>query len=214
MRAGRPELLRERDRPAHIREESAHLDLGAPLTLHEPAYAEVAVARVFRESLSPEHAERRRERTTKWDSAELAARRARELGPDRTPRAGGRILTHEVTAPALLDRLVHLIDHQFHDGPRPLSRFGPETPELGAYRFHEELKPRQPLVKLAKRLAMPVVVQPDTFEQRRVEVLERAEVITVSGRDLGDQRPRFARPRGEAPEPHVQRRERQHHQIG
>src|SRR2546430_1767497 len=86
-----------------------------------------------------------------------------------------------------------------------------ERPGLGAYRFHEELKPRQPLVKLAKRLAVPVVVQPDTFEQRRVEVLERAEVITVSGRDLGDQRPRFARPRGEAPEPHVQRRERQHH---
>src|SRR5256886_8341482 len=86
-----------------------------------------------------------------------------------------------------------------------------ETPVLGAYRFHEELKPRQPLVKLAKRLAVPVVVQPDTFEQRRVEVLERAEVITVSGRDLSDQRPRFARPGGEAPEPHVQRWERQHH---
>src|SRR5216117_721819 len=58
---------------------------------------------------------------------------------------------------------------------------------------------------------MPIVVQPDTFEQRRVEVLERAEVITVSGRDLSDQGSRFARPRGEAPEPHVQRWERQHH---
>src|SRR5256885_12239983 len=143
MRAGRPELLRERDRPTHIREESAHLDLGAPLTLHEPTYAEVAVARVFRESLSPEHAERRRERTTKWDSAELTARRARELGPDRTPRAGGRILTHEVTAPALLNCLVYVIDQQFHDGPRHRSRLGPETPRLGNYGSHEELKPRQ-----------------------------------------------------------------------
>src|SRR2546430_1754753 len=86
-----------------------------------------------------------------------------------------------------------------------------ETPVLGAYRFHEELKPRQPLVKLTKRLAMPIVVQPDTFEQRRVEILERPEVITISGRDLSDQCSRLACPRSEAPEPHVQRRERQHH---
>src|SRR5439155_23586487 len=64
---------------------------------------------------------------------------------------------------------------------------------------HEELKPDQPFVKLAKRPAMPVVVQPHTLEQRTVEVLERPEVIAVSGRDFSDQGSRLARPRVDAP---------------
>src|SRR5882672_4889359 len=33
-----------------------------------------------------------------------------------------------------------------------------ESPGLGAYRFHEELKAGQPFVKLAERLAMALVV--------------------------------------------------------
>src|SRR5437762_8549508 len=76
---------------------------------------------------------------------------------------------------------------------------------------HEELKPRQPLVKLAKRLAMPLVVHTDALEQRRVEVLERPEVIAVSRRDFSDQGARFARPRVNATEPDAERGERQHH---
>jgi hypothetical protein len=70
-------------------------------------------------------------------------------------------------------------------GPEPnavaLGRF------LGPYGSHEELKPAQSLVKLAKRLAMPIVVEPHTFEQWRFEVLKRPEVIAVSRRDLGEQ---------------------------
>src|SRR5690242_7124757 len=63
---------------------------------------------------------------------------------------------------------------------------------------HEELKPDQSLVKLAQLLAVPVVVQPDAFEQRSFEILERPEVIAVGGRDLGDECTRLARPRVDA----------------
>src|SRR5439155_19160339 len=82
---------------------------------------------------------------------------------------------------------------------------------LSSSRSHEELKSRQSFVKLAKRLAMPLVVEPDTLEQWHVEGLQRPEVIAVSRRDLSDQRSRFAGPRVDAPEPHAECREWQHH---
>src|SRR5207248_5650637 len=76
---------------------------------------------------------------------------------------------------------------------------------------HEELEPDQPLVELAKRLAMPLVVHTDALEQRRLEVLERPEVIAVSRRNFSDQGARFGRPRVHATEPHAECGERQHH---
>src|SRR5204862_1011699 len=84
---------------------------------------------------------------------------------------------------------------------------------LGRDGTHEELEPDQTFVKLAKRLAMPLIVQPHTLEVRRVEVLQRPEVLAVGRRDFGDESSRFARPRVDAPEPHAERRERQHHRF-
>src|SRR5438552_11179259 len=83
--------------------------------------------------------------------------------------------------------------------------------ELSPSGAHEELKPDQPLVKLAQRLAMPLVVHTDALEQRRLEVLERPEVIAVSRRDFSDKRSRFGRPRVHTTEPHAERSKRQHH---
>src|SRR5437762_7785020 len=65
---------------------------------------------------------------------------------------------------------------------------------LGRDGSHEELEPDQTFVKLAQRLPMTLIVQPDSLEQRRVEVLQRPEVIAVSRRDFGDESSRFARP--------------------
>src|SRR5689334_3999466 len=65
---------------------------------------------------------------------------------------------------------------------------------LRVSRSYEVLKPRESLVQLLHRLAMAVVVHPHTLEERRVERLERPEVIAVGGRDFSDERSRFARP--------------------
>src|SRR5207253_5292960 len=66
-------------------------------------------------------------------------------------------------------------------------------------------------MELAQRLTMALVVHPHAFEARRLERLEREEVVAIGGGDLGDERPRFGRPGVDTTEPRVQRSGRQQH---